>query len=201
MSDIPEKPYYKIGEVCQYTDTQPYVLRFWESEFPQLAPEKSRSGQRMYTRRDIDLVLRIKKLLYEEEFTIAGARKRLDLEEAQAAGSALESLLPDGPAHRDEAPPPEPQVRDEPRELPFVSVPPPAEPEPAPPEPTVAADVAGETRLEARVRELEERAAALEQEVVREREAAGRGRDRMRSVADRLERLLSELERKDAGAP
>ena len=77
-TEIPDKPFYKIGEVCQYTDTQPYVIRFWESEFPQLSPGKGRSGQRVYRREDIDLILRIKKLLYEEEYTIAGARRRLD---------------------------------------------------------------------------------------------------------------------------
>jgi len=60
------------------TDTQPYVLRFWESEFPQLAPRKSRSGQRLYQKRDVDLVLRIHKLLYDEEYTIAGARRKLE---------------------------------------------------------------------------------------------------------------------------
>ncbi len=76
--EIPEKLFYKAAEVCQITDTQPYVLRFWESEFPQLAGEKNRSGQRVYKRSDIDLVFRIKKLLYEEEYTIAGARKALD---------------------------------------------------------------------------------------------------------------------------
>ncbi len=76
--EIPNKLFYKIGEVCQITDTQPYVLRFWESEFPQLAPKKNRSGQRVYQRRDIDTVLRIKSLLYEEEYTIAGARRKLD---------------------------------------------------------------------------------------------------------------------------
>ncbi len=89
--DIPDKPSYKISEVCQYTDTQPYVLRFWESEFPELASQKSRSGQRVYTRKDIDLVLKIKKLLYEEEFTIAGARKHL---EDELSGRAVEA-----PAH------------------------------------------------------------------------------------------------------
>ena len=75
---IPEKLFYKAVEVCQITDTQPYVLRFWESEFPQLASEKNRSGQRVYRREDIDLIFRIKKLLYEEEYTIAGARKAID---------------------------------------------------------------------------------------------------------------------------
>jgi DNA-binding transcriptional MerR regulator len=82
---IPRKLFYKIGEVCQLTDTQPYVLRFWESEFPQLAPKKSRSGQRLYRRKDIDLVIEIKKLLYQEGFTIAGARKKLGMSQGQGA--------------------------------------------------------------------------------------------------------------------
>ena len=76
--EIPEKLFYKAAEVCQITDTQPYVLRFWESEFPQLAGEKNRSGQRVYKRSDIDLVFRIKTLLYQEEYTIAGARKAIE---------------------------------------------------------------------------------------------------------------------------
>src|SRR6187431_1986857 len=77
---IPNKLFFKIGEVCEITDTQPYVLRYWESEFPALAPAKNSSGQRIYRRRDIDTVLRIKQLLYEEGFTIAGAKKRLESE-------------------------------------------------------------------------------------------------------------------------
>ncbi|MBI4161004.1 MAG: MerR family transcriptional regulator [Acidobacteria bacterium] len=76
----PEKLFYRIGEVCEITDTQPYVLRFWESEFPQLAPQKTQSGQRIYRASDVELILRIKKLLYEEEFTIAGARRHLEQE-------------------------------------------------------------------------------------------------------------------------
>ena len=74
---IPNKLFFKIGEVCEITDTQPYVLRYWESEFPALAPAKNSSGQRIYRRRDIETVLRIKQLLYEEGFTIAGAKKKL----------------------------------------------------------------------------------------------------------------------------
>ncbi len=77
---IPDKLYFKIGEVCEITGVQPHVLRYWETEFPQLAPEKNRAGQRVYKRRDIELILRIKKLLYEDKFTIAGARKRLAAE-------------------------------------------------------------------------------------------------------------------------
>jgi DNA-binding transcriptional MerR regulator len=77
---VPNKLFFKIGEVCEITDTQPYVLRYWESEFPALAPAKNSSGQRIYRRRDIETVLRIKELLYQEGFTIAGAKKRLDTE-------------------------------------------------------------------------------------------------------------------------
>jgi len=71
---------YKIGEVCKVAEVQPYVLRYWEAEFPPLAPNKSGGGQRLYTRHEIDIILRIKQLLYSEGFTIAGAKKRLEIE-------------------------------------------------------------------------------------------------------------------------
>src|SRR5712671_1028463 len=71
---------YKIGEVCKVAEVQPYVLRYWETEFPPLAPNKSGGGQRLYTRHEIDIILRIKQLLYSEGFTIAGAKKKLDVE-------------------------------------------------------------------------------------------------------------------------
>lgn len=81
-----EKLYYRIGEVSRITEVKPYVLRYWESEFRWMAPGKSRSQQRLYRQRDIDVILLIKKLLYEERFTIAGARKRLrELGVAKAA--------------------------------------------------------------------------------------------------------------------
>ncbi len=91
---IPNKLFFKIGEVCEITDTQPYVLRYWESEFPALAPAKNSSGQRIYRRRDIETVLRIKQLLYEEGFTIAGAKKKL---EAEMAGRVV-TPMPAGEA-------------------------------------------------------------------------------------------------------
>ena len=75
-----EKRLYKIGEVCKMADVQPYVLRYWETEFPPLAPNKSGGGQRLYTQHEIDVILRIKQLLYSEGFTIAGAKKKLDVE-------------------------------------------------------------------------------------------------------------------------
>jgi DNA-binding transcriptional MerR regulator len=74
---IPDKLYFRIGEVSRLCRLPAYVLRFWESEFPQLKPVKSSTGQRMYRQRDVENVLRIKKLLYEQGFTIAGAREQL----------------------------------------------------------------------------------------------------------------------------
>jgi DNA-binding transcriptional MerR regulator len=74
---IPDKLYFRIGEVASLCRLPAYVLRFWETEFPQLKPVKSNTGQRMYRKRDVESVLRIKKLLYENGFTIAGARAQL----------------------------------------------------------------------------------------------------------------------------
>ena len=88
---IPNKLFFKIGEVCEITDTQPYVLRYWESEFSALAPAKNSSGQRIYRRRDIETILRIKQLLYEEGFTIAGAKKRLESEMQGRADSPAQT--------------------------------------------------------------------------------------------------------------
>ena len=76
-SRIPEKLFFRIGEVCDLIKVQPHVLRYWETEFPMLAPQKNRAGQRVYRRKDVEMVLRIRDLLYEEKFTIAGAKKRL----------------------------------------------------------------------------------------------------------------------------
>src|SRR5882672_4160839 len=77
---IPDKLYFRIGEVAQLCRLPAYVLRFWETEFPQLRPVKGSTGQRMYRHKDVENVLRIKKLLYEEGFTIAGARQHLKAE-------------------------------------------------------------------------------------------------------------------------
>ncbi len=77
---IPEKLFFKIGEVCDITEVQAHVLRYWESEFPMLAPQKNRAGQRTYRKRDVEMVLRIKELLYEDQYTIAGAKKKLTSE-------------------------------------------------------------------------------------------------------------------------
>jgi DNA-binding transcriptional MerR regulator len=86
---IPDKLYFRIGEVATLCCLPAYVLRFWESEFPQLKPVKSSTGQRMYRKRDVENVVRIKRLLYQEGFTIIGARQQLRSEikgnQAQAA--------------------------------------------------------------------------------------------------------------------
>jgi DNA-binding transcriptional MerR regulator len=74
---IPEKLFFKIGEVCELAGVQAHVLRYWESEFSMLAPQKNRAGQRVYRKRDVEIALRIKELLYEDQYTIAGAKKRL----------------------------------------------------------------------------------------------------------------------------
>ena len=74
---IPEKLFFKIGEVCELAGVQAHVLRYWESEFTLLSPQKNRAGQRVYRKRDVEIALRIKELLYEDQYTIAGAKKRL----------------------------------------------------------------------------------------------------------------------------
>jgi len=85
MEFVPNKLYYKIREVCEIVGVEAHVLRFWEAEFPALSPPKSKSGQRTYRPKDIELLLRIRKLLYEEGFTIAGARKRLSDRDADTS--------------------------------------------------------------------------------------------------------------------
>ncbi len=88
---IPDKDDFRIGEVCDIAGVKPFVLRYWETEFPELQPGKGTGGQRTYSRADVQLILRIKHLLYEERFTVAGAKKRL-AEEASAG------IIPAAPA-------------------------------------------------------------------------------------------------------
>jgi DNA-binding transcriptional MerR regulator len=88
-SRIPQKLFFRIGEVCDLIKVQPHVLRYWETEFPMLAPQKNRAGQRVYRRKDVEMVLRIRDLLYEEKFTIAGARKRLAEENRKGVAPRL----------------------------------------------------------------------------------------------------------------
>lgn len=85
-TNIPQKLFFRIGEVCDLIKVQPHVLRYWETEFPMLSPQKNRAGQRVYRRKDVEMVLRIRNLLYEEKFTIAGARKKIS-EELRKGGT------------------------------------------------------------------------------------------------------------------
>src|SRR5207247_1361608 len=82
--EIPDKLYFRIGEVSALLGVETYVLRYWETEFPSLAPKKSGTGHRLYRRKDVELLLRIKHLLYEKRFTIEGARQSLQGETAKS---------------------------------------------------------------------------------------------------------------------
>src|SRR4029079_12268716 len=97
---VQKRLYYKIGEACKALGIQPYVLRYWETEFPALAPSKSRSGQRVYNEKEIGIIRRIKELLYEEGYTIAGAKKKL---ETELASGALPENDEDGPLEAEAA--------------------------------------------------------------------------------------------------
>lgn|SRR5208283_3388700 len=94
MSLKPQQPiklFYRIGEVSRLTGLEPYVLRYWETEFPQIKPDKGRSGQRLYTKKDLNAILRVKQLLYTDGYTIAGARKRLNGRRAQDIEAVIET--------------------------------------------------------------------------------------------------------------
>jgi DNA-binding transcriptional MerR regulator len=94
--EVPVKLYYRIGEVAEIVGVEPHVLRYWETEFRSIRPQKSRKGQRIYSRRDVDKLLKVKDLLYTHGFTIAGARKRLretGLEPASASDSGKSERL------------------------------------------------------------------------------------------------------------
>ncbi|MBI5181495.1 MAG: MerR family transcriptional regulator [Nitrospirae bacterium] len=90
--DFPDKLFYKIGEVSKITEMEPYVLRYWESEFSFLRPKKNRAGQRVYLSKDIDAVLKIKKMLYEEGYTIAGVKKKFK-EEPQTDNKSFVKVI------------------------------------------------------------------------------------------------------------
>ncbi|MBI2895154.1 MAG: MerR family transcriptional regulator [Deltaproteobacteria bacterium] len=87
---LPDKLFFKIGEVAHITGVKPYVLRYWETEFPRIRPQKTRSQQRLYRRKDVETILLVKKLLWDERFTIEGARRRL--KEVAGADAVEEEL-------------------------------------------------------------------------------------------------------------
>lgn len=113
IEGIPNKQYFKIGEVSTLTQLEAYVLRYWETEFKMIRPVRFGSNQRMYRRKDVEIIFKIKKLLYEEGFTIAGARKKLlhySKEEKKIPSQAVETEVP-GPSGLD------PLIREIHREL------------------------------------------------------------------------------------
>jgi len=89
--EIPDKLYFRIGEVSRLAGIKPYVLRFWETEFSSLGPKKSGKGHRLYRRKDVELVLEIKRLLYDNRYTIEGARKYLDSRSRDGGANAAAS--------------------------------------------------------------------------------------------------------------
>lgn len=93
-TEIPDKLYFRIGEVARLCSVAPYVLRFWETEFSQLRPNKSGTGQRLYRRRDVEMALRVKRLLYDEGYTIAGARQAILAETRSKRGGGGQPELP-----------------------------------------------------------------------------------------------------------
>jgi DNA-binding transcriptional MerR regulator len=99
--EIPDKLYFKIGEVSELLGVEPYVLRYWETEFPALSPKKSGTGHRLYRRKDVELLLRIKHLLYEKRFTIEGARQSLQAAarapKPRATGRVQQELFTEDP--------------------------------------------------------------------------------------------------------
>src|ERR1700690_354528 len=99
--EIPDKLYFKIGEVSELLGVEAYVLRYWESEYPVLGPKKSGTGHRLYRRKDVELVLEIKRLLYEQRFTIEGARKFLETRGKPEAARAEKAAKPSAAAQRD----------------------------------------------------------------------------------------------------
>ncbi|PYS24467.1 MAG: MerR family transcriptional regulator [Acidobacteria bacterium] len=104
-ASIPQKLFFKIGEVCELAGVQAHVLRYWETEFPMLAPQKNRAGQRTYRRRDVEIALRIKELLYDEQYTIAGAKKKLASELKASSRENLPSTQTKSPMRSLQPPP------------------------------------------------------------------------------------------------
>src|SRR5262244_3822295 len=91
QTELDDERLYRIGDVARMADVKPFVLRYWETEFPMLEPVKSISGHRMYRQQDVDMVMKIKRLLYDEGFTIAGARRHLREQNGAVPTEALHS--------------------------------------------------------------------------------------------------------------
>jgi DNA-binding transcriptional MerR regulator len=140
---VQKRLYYKIGEACKALGIQPYVLRYWETEFPALTPSKSRSGQRVYSEKELEIIRRIKELLYEEGYTIAGAKKKLEGELAAGTlGEIKDEAVSEDLPLQPPPPSPPPPPRRPPAELAAA----------APP----ALDTGGDERVERLVSGIEE---------------------------------------------
>lgn len=132
---VQKRLYYKIGEACKALGIQPYVLRYWETEFPALAPSKSRSGQRVYSEKELEIIRRIKELLYSEGYTIAGAKKKLEGELASGSlgePEEAQTAQTTEPAEPAAPPPPLPAPARRSRPQPRSAEPVPAAPEAVP---------------------------------------------------------------------
>ena len=93
-SRFPDKLFYRIGDVSEITGIKPHILRYWEAEFSVLHPRKNDAGQRLYERRDVELVIEIKKLLYEQRYTISGAKKFLARQHKQVLKKSVPAKAP-----------------------------------------------------------------------------------------------------------
>lgn len=100
---IPDRLYFKIGDVARICGVETYVLRFWETQFPQLKPNKSGTGQRLYRRHEVELALEIKRLVHDEGYTLAGARQTLESGNRRRAPESVRAVRPSSPAARQDA--------------------------------------------------------------------------------------------------
>jgi DNA-binding transcriptional MerR regulator len=171
---IPEKLFFKIGEVCDLTGIQAHVLRYWESEFPMLAPQKNRAGQRTYRKRDVEMVLRIKELLYDELYTIAGAKKKLI---SELRGASKLKVVSSEPNNSGTQSVPSPTIN--------PVVPPIYEPDPTP-EPSELQNYFAESQ-------------PIETSSARYAEFDGENRTALLQLKEQLQELLKLLDESDAG--
>ena len=196
MQEVPRKRFYRLSEVCRYADTQPYVLRFWEREFPQLQPGTTSGGQRVYRRSDIALVQRIKELLHDEACSLEVARRRL-AEEAKAGTSGAtkdrhRSEAPSSPAERTSRSPERRSALSAHRKRREVPPPPAVDVETVPRQ--RYEDALEEVRhLRLDLRKAEEALRRAEKAEVEARAAAERERERAEKAIEHMERLLEIL--------
>ncbi len=201
MSEYPQKDFYRLTEVCQYTDTQPYVLRFWESEFPQLKRGETAGRGRLYRKSDIDLVQRIKRLLYEEECTLAEARAKLEKETLATTRPRSVASAPNETGPR-AARPLDRSAKSQ-REVAVSRIATALPPRDLPPPPPTEIDTVARSRYQDALDEIDHLRLQIKEESNHRRKvenalheataSAESRRERMQRAADRLERLLERL--------